>query len=414
MKFITFISIAFIVYFNPCYSQVPHPDWYFTITGCNHLILFPDSANVSSGGDALNSGDFIGVFYDSLGVPACASGMGLYDYAGIMWNDSNIAIPVWIDDGTSSGQDGILTGEIFRFKWWRAIDSSVIDLQIQYDPSFPNDSTAVCGGISGVASFSFEESDDIGIPSSGVTFSPCELSDAVEITVPLVNYDNKPALNFPVKYSIDGGINWVTEIYIKTLLPNATGYYTFAHTAGMSDPHPYMFIAVVNQPNDIDQSNDTFSFFVPVITLESFYLADGNELTLDAGTGFSSYLWSGGSTNQTLVVDLLGAYSVTVTFNNCIMTATTMVYSEGITESTNSIFRVYPNPASWLITIHQSEIVKYNVSLVEIYNLCGALLFKEDFDIRKPELTINVSQLEPGNYILQINRKFRYGFNVTR
>lgn len=42
-------------------------------------------------------------------------------------------------------------------------------------------------------------------------------------------------------------------------------------------------------------------------------LCIGSSTVLDAGLGFSSYLWSDGSTNQTLLVSAAGTYSVTVT-----------------------------------------------------------------------------------------------------
>ncbi len=52
----------------------------------------------------------------------------------------------------------------------------------------------------------------------------------------------------------------------------------------------------------------------------------GNNSTLNAGAGFSSYLWTGGSTSQTLNVTASGSYVVTVTDGNgCTNTASTTV-----------------------------------------------------------------------------------------
>lgn len=42
-----------------------------------------------------------------------------------------------------------------------------------------------------------------------------------------------------------------------------------------------------------------------------------NTLTLDAGSGFDSYLWNTGETTQVITVDLAGDYSVKVTTENC-------------------------------------------------------------------------------------------------
>ncbi len=46
-------------------------------------------------------------------------------------------------------------------------------------------------------------------------------------------------------------------------------------------------------------------------------ICSGNSITLDAGAGFASYLWSNGATTQTITVDSTSTYNVTVTQNNC-------------------------------------------------------------------------------------------------
>lgn len=54
---------------------------------------------------------------------------------------------------------------------------------------------------------------------------------------------------------------------------------------------------------------------VPVVDLGSdLTLCGGSQITLDAGTGFFTYLWSDGSFGQTLDVTTAGVYSVTVSF----------------------------------------------------------------------------------------------------
>lgn len=59
---------------------------------------------------------------------------------------------------------------------------------------------------------------------------------------------------------------------------------------------------------------------LPVINLGTdFSLCVGDDRTLNAGAGFSSYLWSDGSITQTIIVNQIGTYSVNITdANGCI------------------------------------------------------------------------------------------------
>ena len=66
---------------------------------------------------------------------------------------------------------------------------------------------------------------------------------------------------------------------------------------------------------------------LPTIDLgvDTTLICDGTSETLDAGTGFASYLWSDGSTNQTLTANLAGTYSVTGTDANGCTASDSMV-----------------------------------------------------------------------------------------
>jgi gliding motility-associated-like protein len=57
----------------------------------------------------------------------------------------------------------------------------------------------------------------------------------------------------------------------------------------------------------------------------------GDTVTLDAGVGYSAYLWSDGSTNQTLVTSVAGSYDVTVTdANGCENSAGILFFNDTI------------------------------------------------------------------------------------
>lgn len=53
---------------------------------------------------------------------------------------------------------------------------------------------------------------------------------------------------------------------------------------------------------------------IPVVTLgNDTSILDGDNIDFDAGTGFTSYIWSNGASTQTINVNTAGCYSVTVT-----------------------------------------------------------------------------------------------------
>ncbi|GAB4279542.1 MAG: hypothetical protein Kow0068_03560 [Marinilabiliales bacterium] len=60
------------------------------------------------------------------------------------------------------------------------------------------------------------------------------------------------------------------------------------------------------------------STYVPVIDLgPDTFVCDNSSIIIDAGSGYDTYLWTGGSNSQTLTVTTNGTYYVTVTSNGC-------------------------------------------------------------------------------------------------
>ena len=137
-------------------------------------------------------------------------------------------------------------------------------------------------------------------------------------------------------------------------------------------------------------------------------LCDGSTLTLDAGAGMTSYLWSDNSANQTLDVTTSGAYGVVVTdangCQNSDMINVTFIICPSPMGGHNSghDFSVYPNPANNYISVAISSLKNENVK-VELNDILGNNVYS---NIEKSTIgyksNINISSLPSGIYLLKV------------
>jgi len=131
-------------------------------------------------------------------------------------------------------------------------------------------------------------------------------------------------------------------------------------------------------------------------------ICEGETLVLNAGIA-QSYLWNDNSTSQTLNVDLAGEYFVEVTNINACTNSDTInvnvIICSGINEigETYNIF-AYPNPAQNQITI-KAENIKINK--IEIFDITGKIV--KQLSINNEKLTIDISDLQNGDYFVKIN-----------
>jgi hypothetical protein len=138
-------------------------------------------------------------------------------------------------------------------------------------------------------------------------------------------------------------------------------------------------------------------------------ICDGNTLTLDAGAGFSNYLWSDNSTNQTLDVTTSGTYGVVVTdANGCqnsdLINVTVVQCQQGPMSghSSGHDFYVYPNPAFDHLFISVSSLKNENVK-VELNDILGNNVYSTiDKSTIGYKSDINISSLPSGIYLLKV------------
>ncbi|MBG6187327.1 T9SS type B sorting domain-containing protein [Flavobacterium sp. CAN_S2] len=169
------------------------------------------------------------------------------------------------------------------------------------------------------------------------TENNCESSNKIAITISLIN--TLPANNYEELFCDDlndGSEKVNLSDYDSKLISNTSGY-TFSYYSTFSGAENQL---IGNQINNFSSYSLTFGenkIYVrinsntpcyaivelkltlvskPIITIPDVVpICENNSITIDAGLGFDTYLWSTGATTSTIVVANPGNYSVIVTTN---------------------------------------------------------------------------------------------------
>jgi len=146
------------------------------------------------------------------------------------------------------------------------------------------------------------------------------------------NIQTYPVLNAGSGYYI---YNWNTGDTVSSITANLPGNY---------------FLSVIDE-NGCSASSDTvtiylnqFAFNINVIGTDSLCQPSG-QVTLDAGTGYLSYLWSTGANSQQTTVNTTGSYTVSVTdMNGCLGVSNPfIVHNVVLTSAIIGFFNVMQN-----------------------------------------------------------------------
>jgi hypothetical protein len=209
---------------------------------------------------------------------------------------------------------------------------------------------------------------------------------------------------------------------VQLEVSGATSYLWWP-TNGLSDSlsdHPLALPEISTQYNVTGTSaqgcSDTASVTITVNPLPEIYLGadtticNNVPLILNAGSGFSSYLWSTGSPDSFIIVSTPDNYSVNVTDANGCVGSDTIVVMVDICDGVGEVklmddLTVYPNP------VKNNLVVEFGSSLVgsvilDIVDLPGRIVYTRS-DITENHLIVDVSNLSEGWYILRIAAKER-------
>ena len=126
-------------------------------------------------------------------------------------------------------------------------------------------------------------------------------------------------------------------------------------------------------------------------------------ITLDAGSGHTTYLWSTGYDQQFLVVYATGEYSVTVSNSYGCETSDSITVTiansiNGI--DANSFVSIYPNPAHDKVFIELSE--GYIDLKITLSDITGKTLSINTIQSNSNKYELNIADLASGTYLIQL------------
>jgi len=235
-------------------------------------------------------------------------------------------------------------------------------------------------------------------------------SSNVQVKVVIRNFGRNPVPNVPVNIEITGPNNLtINETYNGIVNPGDLDTLTFLTRIDLSQAGNYTFNCVSANLNNVCPPNNNFTatrtvFSLPVLDLgpDTINFTQQAPALLDAGSGFSSYLWSTGETTQTITVTATSLINVRVTDSNGCQASDTIYANElvGIDDISAQLgLKIYPNPSSGVIFFQTEKSVLLNS--IEILNMLGQSIYSNSFlNNNQIPNSIDLSSQEKGVYFL--------------
>ncbi len=148
-------------------------------------------------------------------------------------------------------------------------------------------------------------------------------------------------------------------------------------------------------------------------------ICETHQITLDAGAGMDSYLWSTGDTTQSILIDSTGIgignknFSVIVTQQGCVNSDTikvTVMDCSGISENIKPLgINIYPNPSQGKINIDIPEGLD-GLEII-VFNTIGQKILSELITTKSKIIkTIDLSELPEGLYYIGLKSEEKQKF----
>lgn len=188
---------------------------------------------------------------------------------------------------------------------------------------------------------------DYRVSAINTPSSSCELTAAEQVQVEVENLGTdtlQVGENLYVSYEVNGAIQQTSPIVMTSKFkPGDKLNFSFSKTYNMSSVGTYTIKAYTVYSDDLNPYNDAITVNVivwgyPTVSLgNDTAFCQGASVTLDAGSGASSYLWSTGASTQTISVNSVGEYWVEYTdMNGCSNRDTVQIAQNSLPTVTHS------------------------------------------------------------------------------
>lgn len=216
-----------------------------------------------------------------------------------------------------------------------------------------------------------------------------------------------------ISYIVDGGAPVSEQVSLQSELP--AGQSTVLSFSGQYDftqPGSYSIQTSLDYTPDLELANNMLNSVVESWEPPTVEIGNGQDTittdlptTLNAGSGFASYLWQDMSTNESYSVTEAGLYWVTISDSHgCLASDSVYVYSTTavIEEEELGKVKIYPNPVKDVLHVEMEMLVQKEV-IIELYSMSNVLVYRGELErTSATESHINVQGMTPGVYALRI------------
>jgi hypothetical protein len=277
-------------------------NWDYHTSVSPHIIIVPDGI-ISLNGQPVNTGDIIGVFYNSPGVGLLCGGYTI-------WPGYVTAIAAWPDDPGTTEKDGFANGESFNWKIWLNSSGIEVGMTATYMTGFPDLGSFTTNGTSGLALLTGTYSPPVPGQEGYATVTITE-PDELLLSIETTNISTFGGYDGAADLTVTGGISpymydWSNGSTDGNLFNLSAGLYSVTVTDYNG--------CTATAETSVNQPGQGLSAYASVTNVSCEGGDDGIvDITAVGGTPPFTYLWNTGAATEDLNNLATGLYSVTIT-----------------------------------------------------------------------------------------------------